>query len=139
MQISNPHPRRLPTDEELKHCVSVIGNIDGQIIQIKERIKDLQMQMEALKDNRMNHVSFISPIRCLPPKLLREICETCVEMGVNPLTLNQICGRFREIVNDTDEIWSRIRVTDGWPEVNRGTPPSCWDNMKVNLCHHYPD
>ncbi|PVG04138.1 hypothetical protein CPB86DRAFT_868884 [Serendipita vermifera] len=97
MQISTPHPRRLPTEEEVKHCWSVIGRLDEEIIQ----------------DIRVNHLSFMSPIRCLPSELIGEICKTCVDMGVNPLVLSHVCGRFHETVNDMSELWSRIHVTDG--------------------------
>jgi hypothetical protein len=136
MQIPNPHPRRLPTDEELKHCFSVVGDMDRQIAQIKERIEDLQMQLETLTATRMNHLSFISPIKRLPPELISEICETCVKAGISPLVLGQVCGRFREIVNRTGELWSRIHVTDGsgWSDYWGGE--EYWMNEKVNPCHY---
>jgi hypothetical protein len=105
MQIPNPHPRRLPTDDEVKHCTVVVEGLDAEISR-------LQKQLDALKERRLNHLSFISPIRCLPPKLISEICLACVKMGVSPMTLNQVCGRFREIVNSTSELWSRIHLVD---------------------------
>jgi hypothetical protein len=108
MQIPNPHPRRLPTDDEVNHCLSVVKGLDAEISQ-------LQKQLDALKERRLNHLSFISPIRCLPPELISEICLACVKVGVSPMTLNQVCGRFREIVNSMGELWSRIRLKEDEP------------------------
>jgi hypothetical protein len=105
MEISNPHPRRLPTDDEVNHCLSVVKGLDAEISR-------LQKQLDALKARRLNHLSFISPIRRLPPELISEICLACVKAGVSPMTLNQVCGRFREIVNGTGELWIRIRLMD---------------------------
>jgi hypothetical protein len=136
MQISTPHPRRLPTEEEVEHCLSVVQDLDEGILQIRESIEDLQIQLKALEDTRRNHLSFVTPIRCLPPELISEICKTCVEMGVSPLVLNQVCGRFRDIINDTSEFWSRIHVTDG-KEVPYRLGYKNWDNEKVRVYHLY--
>jgi hypothetical protein len=105
MEIPVPHLRRLPTDDEVNHCRLVVKGLD-------EEIWRFQKQLHALKERRLNHLSFISPIRCLPPELISEICLACVKVGVSPMTLNQVCGRFREIVNSTSELWSRIRLMD---------------------------
>jgi hypothetical protein len=136
MQIPNPHPRRVPTDEELKHCFSVVEDTDRQIAQIKEGIEDLQMQLKTLTATRMNLLSFISPIKRLPPELIGEICETCVKAGISPLVLGQVCGRLREIVNGTSELWSHIHVTDGsrWSDYWGGE--EYWEATKVNPYHY---
>ncbi|PVF91258.1 hypothetical protein CPB86DRAFT_366257 [Serendipita vermifera] len=112
MQISTPHPRRWPTDEEIKQCWSVAEGLDAEINKIKRTILSLQDQVEALeKEKKTNYLSFVSPIRCLSSELIIKICLACVEAGVSPQILNQICGRFSEIVNSTVwiEMWNARR------------------------------
>jgi hypothetical protein len=112
MRIPNPHPRRLPTDDEVKHCKVFVEGLDVETDKIKMDISRLQKQLDALEEKRINYLSFISPIRCLPPELISDICLACVKAGMSPMTLNQVCGRFREIVNNTSELWSHICLTD---------------------------
>jgi hypothetical protein len=134
MQISVPHPRRTPTNHEVEHCLTTVRNLDEQIAQIKENIEHLQKQLKDVEDTRMNHLSFMSAIRCLPPELIGQICKACIKMGTSPLVLNQVCGRFREIVNNTSEFWGCVYVTDGWTDSWQGY--RYWDNVKVSLYHY---
>jgi hypothetical protein len=133
MQISFPHPRRLPTDDEVEHCTFVAEYLDAEIDKIKLEISRLQKQIDVLKEKRLNHLSFISPIRCLPPELISEICLASVKVGISPLILNQICGRFREIVNSTSELWSRIHLTEVGNATYRSRRGSIFP--EVNICY----
>jgi hypothetical protein len=136
MQIPTPHLRRLPTGKEVEHCISVSGRLDVEIDKIKKKISRLQNQIDTLEAKKTNHLSFISPLRCLPPELISEICSASVSAGVSPLILNQICGRLREVVNDTGELWSRIYLTNGIrTEYGSGHKPSL---PKVNTFYHNP-
>ncbi|PVF91259.1 hypothetical protein CPB86DRAFT_830673 [Serendipita vermifera] len=134
MDISYPHPRRLPTDDEIKHCLSVIEDLNEGIALLREEISNIQIQLASLEESRVNHLSFISPIRCLPPELIGEICKICVETGTSPLVLNQVCGRFRDVVNDTSELWSRIHLTDNRMETHqRVEKHKSWQTLQFSL------
>jgi hypothetical protein len=50
------------------------------------------------------------------------------------MTLNQVCGRFREIVNSTSELWSRIRLTEDGP--NYWSIESRFSEVNISLIKH---
>ncbi|PVG04137.1 hypothetical protein CPB86DRAFT_792874 [Serendipita vermifera] len=109
--LSTPHPRRLPTEVETQHCLTVVDNLNAEMGNVQQQIEKLQKRMKSLEAQRLNHLSFMARIRCLPTDVVGEICKACVDAGISPFLLSQICGRFRDIVINMKVLWGRIHIT----------------------------
>jgi hypothetical protein len=122
--LSNPHPRRVPTEVEVQHCLTVVDNLDTEMGNLQKKIEKLQKKMKSLEYKKQNHLSFMARIRCLPIDVIGEICKACVDVGISPFLLARICGRFRDIVLNMKVLWSHIHVTPG---------------ATLSTSHAYPD
>ncbi|PVF94372.1 hypothetical protein CPB86DRAFT_818066 [Serendipita vermifera] len=101
MNWDEPHPRRLPTPEE-------IIRIKDEVALLNSEIASLYTYLHELERDRDNKASFIAPIRRLPPEILGEIAMACLQVGVPPFTLGQVSSSMRNTVNSMKKLWSSI-------------------------------
>jgi hypothetical protein len=115
MELSTPHPRRVPTTIEIQHCVKAVGDLNAEIGNLKDQSEEIQQKLKTLECQRLNHLSFMGPLRCLPPEIITEVCKACIDAGISPFLLSRICGRFRDVVLNTKVLWSHIHVLRSAP------------------------
>ncbi|KAH6896160.1 hypothetical protein BKA70DRAFT_1199405 [Coprinopsis sp. MPI-PUGE-AT-0042] len=91
---------------------------------VEPRIVSLDAKIEALKQRRAIYASFVadhralvSPIRQMPPDILRNIFSHCmpydtpdkvIQASEAPLLLVQICRHWRDLALKTPTLWSTI-------------------------------
>jgi hypothetical protein len=109
-----PHPRHRPTADQFRFKKTVANELDHEIESIESEIKRLKARVQLLQSKKANLVSYFSPLRCLPPEILREIIWHCRQRGVKLTTLEQICGNIREVTIGMPSIWNKIRVQLGF-------------------------
>jgi hypothetical protein len=100
MDLANlpfPHPRELPTGDDIRHSKTIIEQLDKKIEDIEQTIGRLQVQLQEVQQKRTNYASYISPLRRLPTEILSEIVTICLDDGRDILTVAGICGRLREV------------------------------------------
>ncbi|PVG01801.1 hypothetical protein CPB86DRAFT_781165 [Serendipita vermifera] len=105
-----PHPRHWPTQEEILCHKAAIKELDREIADTENEISTLQTRLHHLQQRRANQASYISPLRCLPPEILIEIVQICLQINVSIGTLTQICGNLRDVVTGTPTFWNRIQL-----------------------------
>jgi hypothetical protein len=110
MELSTPHPRRVPTTIEIQHCVTTVGNLNAEIGDLQDQSEKVQRRLRTLERQRLNHLSFMSPLRCLPPEIIIEVCKACIDAGITPFLLSRICGRFCDVILNAKVLWSHIHV-----------------------------
>jgi hypothetical protein len=113
MDLANlpfPHPRELPTGDDIRHSKTIIEQLDKKIEDIEQTIGRLQVQLQEVQQKRTNYASYISPLRRLPTEILSEIVTICLDDGRDILTVAGICGRLREVALGMTAIWSEITL-----------------------------
>ncbi|KAJ6562427.1 hypothetical protein B0H19DRAFT_97186 [Mycena capillaripes] len=116
-----------PEESELTFVQSAILQADASLARLDEEISELQgklRQFEAERASlftyRTGNSAIISPLRRMPPELLREIFswtmptinrtlgwnEICI--GQSPWALTHICSRWRMIALSTPSLWSLV-------------------------------
>jgi hypothetical protein len=126
--IPYPHPRQLPTEDDIRHSKSIIKKLDHDI-------RQLQTQLQEVQQKRANHLSYISPLRRLPTEILNEILRICLEDGGNVLEIAGICSRLREVVLGMTGIWSNITLYQAHPDYPYD--PQYWPSIDVSCCLNY--
>ncbi|PVG01784.1 hypothetical protein CPB86DRAFT_58065 [Serendipita vermifera] len=124
-----PHPRHHPTNSELFSSRSLVNSLDQEIGNLRQKIEELQARIQHLQHKRENHASYISHLRCLPPEILCSIVQIAVEGGVRLLTLRQICGTIRYVVNGMTTVWSKVALG----HFNLGEIEYCRNADQLNL------
>jgi hypothetical protein len=113
MDLANlpfPHPRELPTGNDIRHSKKIIEQLDRKIEDLEQTIGRLQVQLQEVQRKRTNYASYISPLRRLPTEILSEIITIYVEDGEDILDVAGICSRLREVVLGMTAIWSDIKL-----------------------------
>jgi CII-binding regulator of phage lambda lysogenization HflD len=110
INLSLPHPRQLPSREDIRHSKSIIDQLDQTIENLEQNIKQLQMQLQEAQRKRANYVSYISPLRRLPTEILSEIIDICIKGGVSVIKMASICTRMREVILGMAGIWRNISL-----------------------------
>jgi septal ring factor EnvC (AmiA/AmiB activator) len=105
-----PHPRRLPSLEEISSTRTSIVELDNELNDLRVQIEQLESRVAVLQNERENQVSFIAPFRRLPQELLANIAKICIRTGDSPSNLNQVCHSFRMAVNSINHAWSTIHL-----------------------------
>lgn len=108
---TEPHPRRLPTEEEALETRLAIERLDNEIQDATNQIRALQSHLESVQTARARKISFIAPFRRIPQELLARIAEFCIEEGDSPAILNAVCSSFRSAVNGMQKLWCTIHIT----------------------------
>jgi hypothetical protein len=105
-----PHPRQLPNSDDIQHHKAIIEQMDRNIEDIEQSIRRLQTQLEEVRTQRANHVSYISPLRRLPTEVLSQIILMCIKDGKDVIEIAAICGRLREVAIGMSTLWSDISL-----------------------------
>jgi hypothetical protein len=109
-----PHPRHAPSTTEIQTCKSVVDDLERSIKRIRDEINRLELQIKPLQQRRDNYLSYIAPLRRLPPEILSMIIMLCLKDDVDLSVLNQSCGTIRDAVLETTTIWRSIRLLSGF-------------------------
>jgi hypothetical protein len=108
--LSFPHPRHRPTHTEIILSRKWIERIEEEIEFIDKEQQGLRIQLQLLQQRRENHLSYISPLRCLPMEILEDIFRLCLDEYVRITTLTQVCGSLRNLVHGMSSLWSRLKL-----------------------------
>ncbi|PVG01727.1 hypothetical protein CPB86DRAFT_57047 [Serendipita vermifera] len=126
--LPSPHPRYSASPAEIETGKRVVAELGLKIESLEREIKELTNRLLPLQRQRTNHLSYISPLRCLPDEVLVEILITCVQEGVKVTNLSQICGRIRDIIIRTPILWSYIHLVPKYQG-------SISEHRVYNTCH----
>ncbi|KAJ7498086.1 hypothetical protein B0H11DRAFT_1998626 [Mycena galericulata] len=124
------HPKLMNTNESpdsreqayIRDIVSKTGPhlacLDEEISRLKGQLQQLEQERAALFDYHRQNTAILSPLRRIPPEVLREIFSwtlspnldevTNVEAG--PWVLTHINRRWRAIAISTSSLWSQIYI-----------------------------
>jgi hypothetical protein len=105
-----PHPRHRPTAEHFRFKQTAVNDLEYEIKSVKSEIERLKSRVQLLQSKKANLISYFSPLRCLPPEVLREIIWQSRQRGVKLTILIQICGVFRDVVIGMPSIWNKIQL-----------------------------
>lgn len=126
-----PHPRPRPRLAESLQAKNAIKKIeeDMEVLQ-----RELQLRVDSLQRQKDNHLSYISPFRCLPTEIFGQIIHICLEISVKWNTLAQICGTIRDIVVGTPTIWSTVELCKPRQGLIEKHCIPCSTVEQLNLC-----
>ncbi|KAL0060481.1 hypothetical protein AAF712_012714 [Marasmius tenuissimus] len=102
--------------QELSHY---IRNAEYDVIQFEDCIERLRERQAVLRRNIARYSSLLSPIRKLPTEILRRIFGFACVTDPNddefrgsavPFHLSGVCGRWRELVLNSPELWADISL-----------------------------
>ncbi|KAF8883536.1 hypothetical protein BD779DRAFT_826122 [Infundibulicybe gibba] len=109
---------RAPTDSEVAHSRNVIDSAKRKISLIQTAMNDLAEQTKDISHLIEIHRTSTSPLKTFPSELLVAIFTEYVNIVTDPwiipappeppLNLMWICSRWREIVLDTPQLWTKI-------------------------------
>ncbi|KAF7356298.1 F-box domain-containing protein [Mycena venus] len=118
-----------PEESESAFIQSVVSKTDAPLARLDEQISRLRGQLKQLEDKyalvigyRTRNRAILSPLRRIPPEILREIFSWTVpsirdalirgsfDMHQSPWVLTRICSRWREVSISTPSLWSRVAI-----------------------------
>ncbi|KAJ7599860.1 hypothetical protein C8J56DRAFT_846510, partial [Mycena floridula] len=114
--ISHPEVPQLlrGVNDDLRRC-------EAELRKQKAYIISLENQKKMLEQHVSGYQSLLSPIRTIPPEILRAIVSNaCVgvesnvddlRISIPALTLAGVCTRWRDIAFSTPECWSAISLS----------------------------
>ncbi|KAF8883549.1 hypothetical protein BD779DRAFT_827835 [Infundibulicybe gibba] len=121
---------RPPTGFEVGRSRIVINSTEKRMSLLEAAMDDLAGEMDKIRRVVRMHRAAISPLRAFPPEILVAIFAEYIDMKnpwfalpppVSPLSLMWICSRWRAIVMETPQFWTKISdstpVLDSW--INR--------------------
>ncbi|CAG8730828.1 15214_t:CDS:1, partial [Acaulospora colombiana] len=101
MNWVEPHPKRLPTPNEILRIKDEVALLDFEIASLYTYLRELER-------DRDNKASFVAPIRRIPPEILGDIAMACLQVGIPPYILSQVSSLMRDAVNGMKKLWSSI-------------------------------
>ncbi|CAK5270549.1 unnamed protein product [Mycena citricolor] len=109
-----------PNDQESSQIRDLLLVPSAKIAQIDLEIAALSVRRSELARLVAAHTALLSPIRRLPPDVLREIFLWCLPtshhptMSVRhaPLLLGRVCGLWREVALATPRLWARVHIVE---------------------------
>ncbi|KAJ7312512.1 hypothetical protein DFH08DRAFT_943647 [Mycena albidolilacea] len=118
-----------PNDSDSVFIQSVISKadaplayLDKEILKVQEKLRQMEDERAALSSYWRRNRGILSPLRRMPPELLREIFSWALpsnaealdvgrfDIGQAPWLLTQISSRWRAIALSTPSLWSRIAI-----------------------------
>lgn len=105
-----------------------LATIQDQVEHLKKRLADMEHRQVQTKDTLVKLHATLAPIKRLPPELLSEIFEQCLDVGnprvlfsmtarnkEAPLLLGYVCRSWRAIAHATPRLWRDmfVNVCDG--------------------------
>ncbi|KAH6911006.1 hypothetical protein BKA70DRAFT_1560202 [Coprinopsis sp. MPI-PUGE-AT-0042] len=107
----------VPRSDETSVIQKLIGVVEPQIVSLDAEIEALKKRRAIYASFVADHRALISPIRHMPPDILRNIFSHCVpydtpdkvmQASEAPLLLVQICRHWRDLALKTPTLWSTI-------------------------------
>lgn len=100
-----------------------LAAIQDQVEHLKKHLADMEYRQVQTKDALVKLHATLAPIKRLPPELLSEIFEQCLDLGnsrvlfsvtartkMAPLLLGRVCRSWRAIAHATPRLWRDIFV-----------------------------
>jgi hypothetical protein len=89
--------------------------LDQEIARIHEVLAHIELRREEMCRYAEEHRGFLAPVRRCPDEILSEIFTFCIPEREcferrDPLLVDQICRRWREVALGTPALWSDITV-----------------------------
>ncbi|KAK7025018.1 ABC protein [Favolaschia claudopus] len=98
--------------------------LDHEMFELQQKLKQLEDLRASLLALRVRNCAIMSPLRRMPPELLREIFSWTLpsvgdelesepgrfDLGLSPWLLTHVSSRWRAITLSTPSLWSRIVV-----------------------------
>ncbi|KAF8883550.1 hypothetical protein BD779DRAFT_827833 [Infundibulicybe gibba] len=126
---------RPPTNYEVAQSRIIIDSAEKKMLLLQKATAGLVKQIADVRRMIGMHRAAISPLRSFPPELLVAIFveyidveDPCPELPspVSHLSLMRICSRWRTIVLETPQFWTKISgstpVIDLWVNRSKGSP-----------------
>ncbi|KAF8194558.1 hypothetical protein BJ912DRAFT_176274 [Pholiota molesta] len=116
----------IPTDEEvlqiqafLAKPLRKLGVLEDGISAAELHVHNLRREREDLLQQIDKYRTLISPVRRLPPDVLREIFIACLPDDRNPtmscdeapVVLTRVCASWRNIAMNTPRLWAALHIT----------------------------
>ncbi|KAH6910997.1 hypothetical protein BKA70DRAFT_50694 [Coprinopsis sp. MPI-PUGE-AT-0042] len=107
----------VPTEDETTAVRELIKTVEPQIVSLDAEIEALKQRRAIYTSFIADHRALISPIRYMPPDILRKIFSYCLpydnqekamQASEAPLLLVQICRHWRDLAITTPTLWSTI-------------------------------
>ncbi|KAH6910993.1 hypothetical protein BKA70DRAFT_1269124 [Coprinopsis sp. MPI-PUGE-AT-0042] len=107
----------VPSQDETVAIQKLIEAVKPQIVSLDAEIEALKQRRAVFASFVADHRALISPIRHMPPDILRNIFSYCVphdsperiiQVSEGPLLLTQICRQWRDLTIKTPTLWSTI-------------------------------
>ncbi|KAF9257577.1 hypothetical protein L218DRAFT_879103, partial [Marasmius fiardii PR-910] len=93
-----------------------LDSLNRQILRLEGALTALRTERDSLQAHIDNHCTLLSPFRCFPEDLLREIFVRCLDpypirsTKHAPLLFTRICRYWREVALKTPRLWSSIHI-----------------------------
>jgi hypothetical protein len=97
----------------------MIKDLERSIKKIQNEMNELQLRIQTLKQRRDNYISYIAPLRRLPPEILSNIIMYCLDKRVELTVLTQSCGVVRDTVVGMTTIWRSIHLLSAFDSRRR--------------------
>ncbi|KAJ7226959.1 hypothetical protein GGX14DRAFT_331683, partial [Mycena pura] len=108
----------VPTAEERTTLEDYCQRSVENIARVSKIIQGSCALHAALQERLDPYLALLSPVRALPPEILKEIFVECLPTSHcaimhpfhSPLLLGRVCGAWRTIALSTPELWSSVHV-----------------------------
>jgi F-box-like len=107
----------VPSKEETTAIQNLINEVEPQLVSLDAEIEAMKARRAIYASFVADHRGLLSPIRQMPPDILRNIFSHCLpydapesvmEASEAPMLLAQICSHWRDLVLKTPTLWSTI-------------------------------
>ncbi|KAH6911001.1 hypothetical protein BKA70DRAFT_1398666 [Coprinopsis sp. MPI-PUGE-AT-0042] len=133
----------VPSDNETTAIQKLIEVVEPQIVSLDAEIEAMKQRRAVYASFVADHRALISPIRRMPPDILRNVFSYCVpydtpersmQISSAPLLLTQICRHWRNLAIKTPTLWSTIFLRIPVPPRGRYHPsPLPWDAQEGDI------
>jgi chorismate mutase len=106
-----------PSKEDITTIQSLINEIEPQLVSLDAEIEALRARRAIYASFVAEHRALLSPIRQMPPDILRNIFSYCLpydapervmEVSEAPMLLTQICSHWRDLALKTPTLWATL-------------------------------
>jgi F-box-like len=107
----------VPNKEETTTIQNLINEVEPQLISLDAEIEAMKARRTVLASFVDEHRALLSPIRQMPPDILRSIFSYCLPydapekvmvISEAPILLTQVCSHWRNLALKTPTLWSTI-------------------------------
>ncbi|KAJ6459251.1 hypothetical protein C8R45DRAFT_843483, partial [Mycena sanguinolenta] len=94
-----------------------LATVDGEILRLKDRLRELRNERTALSGFHSQNIRIISPLRRMPAEILGEIFSWTLpsihdvfDTDDSPWILTYVCRRWRAVAVSKSSLWSLITI-----------------------------